>query len=118
MMSESVSLVLSLFGVPSTGVYKFTHTNTFDATKAIYLAGGAAVGCDVNINADATDVILTTNGSAGTGSNTVLSINKNQTLIRNCGNWIHLVPTLLFQGVSLYCQIVSYVLAQIVRFDL
>lgn len=61
------------FGVPSTGVYKFTHTNTFDATKAIYLAGGAAVGCDVNINADATDVILTTNGSAGTGSNTVLS---------------------------------------------
>lgn len=61
------------FGAPSTGVYKFTHTNTFDATKAIYLAGGAAVGCDVNINADATDVILTTNGSAGTGSNTVLS---------------------------------------------
>lgn len=61
------------FGYTSTGLYKFTHTNTFDATKAIYLAGGSGVASDVNINADGTDVIITTNGSAGTVANAILS---------------------------------------------
>ena len=58
------------------GVYKYTYTNTFDATKAIYLAGGTATaGQDVNISNNTTDVIITTNASStpGTAADAILS---------------------------------------------
>ena len=71
------------FARGSAGVYNFAHASTFDVAKAIYMVGGTATaGQDVNITADATNVIITTNASSSPGTAADAILSNTSVLIR------------------------------------